>query len=82
MIGNRPPGYRADELAGDFVQAISGQVLAAMVTSMRGLGGQWSTGDLAARLGVTPRTPERQALNEALTARAQPILSEGGSPAE
>lgn len=38
-----------------------------MVTSARGVAAAWTTGDLAARLGIKARTPERDALNSALT---------------
>lgn len=46
---------------------IAGRVMVAIVTSMRGADAYWSTGDLAARLGIRPRTAERDALNSALT---------------
>lgn len=49
------------------LRELAGRVLAAMVTSMRGADAYWTTGDLAARFGVRARTPERDALNSALS---------------
>lgn len=52
----------------EHLRALAGRVVAAMVTSMRGEDAYWTTGDLAARLGINPRTADRDALNSALSA--------------
>jgi len=66
------PGVAADAEAAlaqvpHHLRETAGRVLAAMVTSMRGADAYWTTGDLAARLGVRARTPERDSLNSALS---------------
>lgn len=50
------------------LRELAGRIMAAMVTSMRGGDAYWTTADLAARVGIKPRTAERDELNSALSA--------------
>lgn len=72
-IGNRAAPDRAPDHVEvpvpRHLQRVARRMLAALVTSGRGgEAAAWTTGDIAARLGITARTPERDALNSALTA--------------
>jgi len=44
----------------------AGRILAVIVTSHRGLDEGWTAGDLAARLGIRPRSAERDEMQSAL----------------
>lgn len=61
-VGTRHPLEAVPQHLRDTV----GRVLVAIVTSMRGSDAYWTTADLAARLGIRPRTSQRDELNAAL----------------